>query len=130
MVLEEGIESIEARAFSNSHFIGNLTIPNSVTRINWEAFINCDKFNGKLNLGKVEYIATGAFTNCSGFTGDLVIPEELSSIGQNAFQNCTGFDGKLYVGQKVYQYLIMLFKLHKDKRDCRKNILFGRGSIC
>lgn len=100
LVLEEGIESIEARAFSNSHFIGNLTIPNSVTRINWEAFINCDKFNGKLNLGKVEYIATGAFTNCSGFTGDLVIPEELSSIGQNAFQNCTGFDGKLYVGQK------------------------------
>lgn len=100
LVLEEGIESIEARAFSNSHFIGNLTIPNSVTQIRWEAFFNCEKFNGKLNLGKVEYIATGAFANCSGFTGDLVIPEELSSINPKTFQNCTGFDGKLYVGQK------------------------------
>lgn len=110
LVLEEGIESIEARAFSNSHFIGNLTIPNSVTQIRWEAFFNCEKFNGKLNLGKVEYIATGAFANCSGFTGDLVIPEELSSINPKTFQNCTGFDGKLYVGQKgisidIYAFL-------------------------
>ena len=110
LVLEEGIESIEASAFSNSHFIGNLTIPNSVTQIRWEAFFNCEKFNGKLNLGKVEYIATGAFANCSGFTGDLVIPEELSNIGPKVFQNCTGFDGKLYVGQKgisidIYAFL-------------------------
>lgn len=100
LVLEEGMESIEARAFSNSHFIGNLTIPNSVTQIRWEAFFNCEKFNGKLNLGKVEHIEFAAFTNCSGFTGDLVIPEELSSISRKTFQNCTGFDGKLYVGQR------------------------------
>ena len=101
LVLENGIEYIGRKAFANSHFIGDLTIPDTVKEIDGSAFFNCNKFDGTLNLGKVEYVRSFAFAFCDGFTGDLIIPEEINSISQGTFQNCTGFNGKLYIGQSV-----------------------------
>ena len=120
------ITRIPAQAFKNSKIKGNLTIPNSVTTIDEEAFSNCTELNGSLTLSSnlktignrafnscdrfkgnltipnsVTTIGDLAFYNCKGFTGDLTIPNSVTTIGKSAFNNCKGFTGDLTIPNSV-----------------------------
>lgn len=76
---------------SNLSVGATLTIPNTVTKINSNAFFNCVSFSGALNIpSSVTEIGAGAFYGC-GFTGSLVIPDSVTSIGYSAFSDCSGF---------------------------------------
>lgn len=67
-----------------------LLIPLNVIKIEDEAFMNCSKFEGKLNLHNfIQSIGDAAFANCSSFT-ELIFPN-ISSVNKETFKNCVGF---------------------------------------
>ena len=96
--ISDGITYIGADTFQDlAKAPSDVVIPDSVTEIGKEAFVECG-FTGKLILGqRLQKIDRDAFA-LSGFTGDLVIPDSVVSIGEFAFTKCTGFTGTLMLG--------------------------------
>ena len=96
------ITRIPAQAFKNSKIKGNLTIPNSVTTIEREAFSNCTELKGSLTLSNsLKTIGNKAFYMCNSLNGSLTIPNTVTTIGISAFENCAGFNGNLTIPNSV-----------------------------
>ena len=96
------ITRIPAQAFKNTKIKGNLTIPNSVTTIEREAFSNCTELKGSLTLSNsLKTIGDKAFYNCNSLNGSLTIPNTVTTIGISAFEKCTGFNGSLTIPHSV-----------------------------
>ena len=62
------------------------TIPNSVTTIGYEAFVNCNKLIEIIIPKGVTTIEDKAFY-CAGLE-NISIPESVTTIGKNVFENC------------------------------------------
>ena len=96
------ITKIPAQAFAKSKIKGSLTIPNSVTTIEREAFANCTELKGSLTLSNsLKTIGNKAFYMCNSLNGSLTIPNTVTTIGISAFENCTGFNGNLTIPNSV-----------------------------
>lgn len=130
----ENVKSIPPRAFQLCNFT-EVTIPDSVTYIGEEAFMNCRQlatvnYNAinctvegisstrplfgsaltSLTIGeKVKTIPSYAFVNCSGLTGTLILPDSLESIGYGAFSGCSGLTGTLTIPESVTSFASAVF---------------------
>ena len=65
-----------------------ITIPNSVQRIERDAFRNCAGLTRVTLPDSLTSIEQGLFYGCGSLT-EAVIPEGIKTIGNNAFENCT-----------------------------------------
>lgn len=82
------VKIIAEAAFAGNQIINSVVIPNSVTVIGVNAFLNCRHlFNITLPSG-LTYIGDSVFAN-SGLQS-VVIPEGITTIGVSAFSNCAG----------------------------------------
>ncbi len=88
IVINEGIESIEANAFSGCKWLSSITIPNGVTNIGAYAFQNCTYLTTIQIPSSVTHIGASAFCGCTCLEA-LTIPQSVSSIGADAFANCS-----------------------------------------
>ena len=96
------ITKIPAQAFAKSKIKGSLTIPNSVTTIEREAFSNCTELKGSLTLSNsLKTIGNKAFYNCNRLNGSLTIPNTVTTIGISAFFICRSLSGELVIPASV-----------------------------
>lgn len=97
-VIEIGKESF----YGCSKLIGNLVIPDPVTKIGEWAFGGCRNLDGVLVLSRsLKVISCGAFSGCEGLCGTLDIPESVDSIDFQAFYHCKSFTGDLVIPNSV-----------------------------
>ena len=73
-------------AFFNSA-VTSVTIPDSVTSISDEAFINCPKLTNISIPNSVTFIGFSAFNSCTSLKS-ITLPSSLSTIQSYAFYNC------------------------------------------
>ena len=66
-----------------------VTIPNSVTSIDYSAFYGCSGLTSVTIPNSVTSIGNYAFYGCSGLTS-VTIPNSVTSIGERAFSGCSG----------------------------------------
>lgn len=91
VVLEKGVTSVGAYAFSGSYNYFNLVhaeIPDGVTEIGDHAFSNCGGLLEIVLPGSVSYIGNEAFSGCSKLAR-ANIPERVTTINQRAFFQCS-----------------------------------------
>ena len=109
------ITSIGTQAFySQTGLRGDLTLPDSLTKLNKSSFMNCG-FDGKLTLPENEKfteIPQQAFDGCK-FTGELEFPSNIEVIGYHSFSG-NNFSGKLNIPEGVKEMKASAFS------DCPK----------
>ena len=85
----EEILTIEDGVLVKCHkdYEGDLIIPNSVTKIGYNAFFGCRELTSVVIPDSVTIIDKSAFSACSELES-VVIPDSVTSIGDFAFNNC------------------------------------------
>lgn len=68
---------------------GEVIIPNTITRINNNAFCGIPDITSIVILDSVISIGNHSFNNCSSLTS-VTIPNSVTSIGYSAFRGCSG----------------------------------------
>ncbi len=85
-LVQEGVISIDAGAFSMSRNLAYVFLPNSLRSIGTEAFAGCILLNVDLPEKLIE-LNSYAFANCYSMR-EIIIPAGVSSIGEGAFSGC------------------------------------------
>lgn len=80
------VTMIDHAAFHDSA-VTSVTIPDSVTSISDEAFINCPKLTNISIPNSVTFIGFSAFNSCTSLKS-ITLPSSLSTIQSSAFYNC------------------------------------------
>ncbi len=81
------VTDIGAYSFENCTSFSTVTIPDSVTSIEWNAFRNCTNLTSITIPDSVDYIGWLAFEGCTKLTS-IVIPDSVTYLGSSAFKNC------------------------------------------
>lgn len=101
IVVEDGITRLETKqykplglsyrdygTFSGCENLETVVLPESVVRLQTEAFYGCKNLK-KINIPHdIQYIGTDAFRGCSLLTASVVLSSENTYIGSGAFQSC------------------------------------------
>ena len=89
--IPDGCTEIKAGSFySGSTYrckVESVNIPESVLKINMNAFRECIKLNDIVLPNNLKEIGQNAFSDCSGLKS-LVIPASVNTIGSSAFDGC------------------------------------------
>ena len=89
VTIPNSVTSIDYSAFYGCSGLTSVTIPNSVTSIGNYAFYGCSGLTSVTIPNSVTSIGNYAFYGCSGLTS-VTIPNSVTSIGERAFSGCSG----------------------------------------
>lgn len=86
-VIEPGILNIGANTFCECRYIESVSIPDTVTFIEWGAFYNCKRLTEVEIPRSVTSIGSQAFALCG--LRSITLSESIETVGKNAFMHCT-----------------------------------------
>jgi len=89
ITLPNSITTIEQQAFENCINLTSINLPSSITNIDGRAFYNCIKLASIDLPNGIEVIEWYAFYNCSSLT-NIDILSSVTTIGRMAFYGCSG----------------------------------------
>lgn len=99
VTIPDSVTSISDDAFVNCPQLTNISIPNSVTSIGFFAFSSCTSLKSITLPSSLSSISEALFSGCSQLT-TIHIPVSVTSIGNNAFGDCPSLMTVTYSGSK------------------------------
>lgn len=100
VTIPDSVTSISDDAFINCPQLTNISIPNSVTYIGFFAFGSCTSLKSITLPSSLRSISGALFSGCSQLT-TIHIPVSVTSIGNNAFADCPSLMTVTYPGSKT-----------------------------
>lgn len=100
VTIPDSVTSISDDAFVNCPQLTNISIPNSVTYIGFFAFGSCTSLKSITLPSSLSSISGTLFSGCSQLT-TIHIPVSVTSIGNNAFADCPSLMTVTYPGSKT-----------------------------
>ena len=100
VTIPDSVTSISDDAFVNCPQLTNISIPNSVTYIGFSAFNSCTSLKSITLPSSLSTIQSYAFCNC-GNLETIRIPVSVTSIGNCAFDDCPSLMTVTYSGSKT-----------------------------
>ena len=100
VTIPDSVTSISDEAFINCPKLTNISIPNSVTYIGFSAFSSCTSLKSITLPSSLRSISEALFSGCSQLT-TIHIPVSVTSIGNNAFADCPSLMTVTYPGSKT-----------------------------
>lgn len=100
VTIPDSVTAISDEAFINCPKLTNISIPNSVTYIGFSAFSSCTSLKSITLPSSLSFISGALFLGCSQLT-TIHIPVSVTSIGNNAFADCPSLMTVTYPGSKT-----------------------------
>ena len=100
VTIPDSVTSISDDAFVNCPQLTNISIPNSVTFIGFSAFSSCTRLKSITLPSSLSFISGSLFSGCSQLT-TIHIPVSVTSIGSYAFDGCPSSMTVTYSGSKT-----------------------------
>lgn len=100
VTIPDSVTSISDEAFINCPKLTNISIPNSVTYIGFSAFSSCTSLKSITLPSSLSFISGALFLGCSQLT-TIHIPVSVTSIGNYAFADCPSLMTVTYPGSKT-----------------------------
>ena len=100
VTIPDSVTSISDEAFINCPKLTNISIPNSVTYIGFSAFSSCTSLKSITLPSSLSFISGALFLGCSQLI-TIHIPVSVTSIGNNAFADCPSLMTVTYPGSKT-----------------------------
>ena len=105
--------------YANKLYLGDtlvteLVVPDSITRINSNAFAGCTSITSVILGDGVETIENGAFWECTSIES-IVIPDTLKNVGSYAFNSCSRLKTVYYNGDLNAWKAISVDSRNNDK---------------
>ncbi len=100
VTIPDSVTSISDEAFINCPKLTNISIPNSVAYIGFSAFSSCTSLKSITLPSSLSFISGALFLGCSQLT-TIHIPVSVTSIGNNAFADCPSLMTVTYPGSKT-----------------------------
>ncbi len=97
ITIPDSVTSIDYYAFEGCRSLTSITIPDSVTSIGGWAFEGCRGLTSVTIPDSVTSIGGWAFSYCSSLTS-ITIPDGVTSIGYSAFYGCNDLKTVYYKG--------------------------------
>lgn len=88
ITIPDSVTHIQYNAFWGCSNLTSITIPDSVTNIEEKAFVGCSNLESVNIPNGVKWIREGTFAGCNKLTS-ITIPVTVTSIGKEAFKNCS-----------------------------------------
>lgn len=88
ITIPDSVTHIQYNAFWGCYNLTSITIPDSVTNIGDKAFVGCSKLESVNIPNGVKWIKEGTFAGCNKLTS-ITIPVTVTSIEKEAFKNCS-----------------------------------------
>ena len=86
--IPDTVTSIGDAAFEHCYYLTSITMPDSITFVDREAFVDSAISSVKLSKN-LKSIEPQTFSCCKNLK-DITLPEGITSIGEDAFADCTG----------------------------------------
>ena len=91
VIINNGVESIGARAFQGCTNLGTITIADSVSQIGSYAFKDCTNLDGVTIPSDVKTIQDCAFQSCTSLK-EITIPNSVENMSTSVFLGCTALE--------------------------------------
>ena len=117
LIVSEGIEVIDYRAFWYCQNLSWVVLPDSLTTIEEEAFSGCSNLQSVDFGDGLKTIGYAAFAHC-GELYDLRLPEGLETIGMSAFYKCYSLesvwlpDSLKTLGARAFDSCVKLYEIY------------------
>lgn len=110
---------IGAEAFWGNKTMTSVTIPDSVTKIEYAAFNECTSLTEIIIPSSVKTIGEAAFWYCTGLKS-IVIPSSVTTFGKDAFKGCTLLTAYTEEGSKAQEYIKTLDFVKQGNRYAKE----------
>ncbi len=109
VVIPEKVESykvtvIGAEAFWANKKMTSVTIPDTVTKIEYAAFNECTALTEVVIPSSVKTVGEAAFWYCTVLKS-VVLPASVTTFGKDAFKGCEGLTAYIEEGSKAQEYI-------------------------
>ena len=121
--IPDGVTEIPDEAFIDCRNLVSVEIPSSVTRIGNRAFAGCSRLTSVAIPDGVKEIGSDAFRGCTALTS-LEIPASVTKIGKRMITGCTAL-----MEQKVPKVLLAAID-EGAMKDMTKEVLFDYCAKC
>lgn len=110
---------IGAEAFWANKTMTSVTIPGSVTKIEYAAFNECTALTSVVIPTSVKTIGEAAFWYCTGLKS-VVIPSSVTTFGKDVFKGCTSLTAYTEDGSKAQEYIKTLDFVKQGNRYAKE----------